>query len=216
MNRLLWGHDFGRCFCGSNWIFWCLDVGWCWVFVVFFWITCCCNVGVTVGWSCVSFFSGLGGWFHFNFEAKIAWDMYIYIYLHMLLYSCLLYDNFSVVWTPSSLYSMCMQNFHLLILCCGDHPWGMQKTPQWRKEYPRSKSGGFGCYNCFHRFVVADSCFSNGEFFQQSSGCKIPLESLAIFGVHNFFGGANISNIQHNQQFVLLPRRGGECFFSAG
>ena len=70
----------------------------------------------------------------------------------------------------------------------------MWKTPQLREEYPRSKSGGFGCYNCFHRFLVADSCFSNGEL-EQRSGEKNPLESLAIFGVHIFLGGEQIKHI---------------------
>ena len=111
-------------------------------------------------WLKLCFLFFLSGWLiSFQFWGKDSLRyVYIYIYLHMLLYSCLLYDNFSVVWTPSSLYSMCMQNFHLLILCCGDHPWGMQKTPQWRKEYPRSKSGGFGCYNMLQLFPSFCSC----------------------------------------------------------
>lgn len=173
--------------------FWCLDVGWCFFFLNYLllqrWGYC---------WLKLCFFFFLSGWLiSFQFWGKDSLRyVYIYIYLHMLLYSCLLYDNFSVVWTPSSLYSMCMQNFHLLILCCGDHPWGMQKTPQWRKEYPRSKSGGFGCYNCFHRFVVADSCFSNGEFFQQSSGWKKSIGILGYFWCTQFFWGGE--HIKHS------------------
>lgn len=208
MNRLLWGDDFGRCFCVSNSI---LVFG-CWMMFFFFFELL---VVATLGLLLVEvvFFFFLSGWLiSFQFWGK---DSLRYVYIYIFIYICCYIhvccmNIFCCVDTKHSVFCMCMQNVHLLILCCGDHPWGMRKTPLLRKEYPHSKSGGFGCYNCFHRFLVADSCFSNAEL-EQSFGWKNPLDSLASFCVHNYFL-ANISNIQHIQQFLRLPR-GGDFFF---
>ena len=73
--------------------------------------------GYCWSWSCVSFFSWVGGWFHFNFEAKIAWDMYIYIFIYICCYIHVCYMIIFLLCGHQALCIVCVCKISIFWFC---------------------------------------------------------------------------------------------------